>query len=145
VQIAAESKDVGFVGLFGPRVWKRTVCGLSVQMWQQLLGGNVMLYYLVYIFNMAGLVRTARITSVGPDRLANKRQGGNSALTSAIVQYVIFVVTTGAILPIIDRIGRRFLLLSGAVTCAILHFTSGALMASYGHAVDSVDGESPRS
>jgi len=50
-------------------------------------------------------------------------------------------VTTGGILPIIDRIGRRFLLLSGAVICAILHFTSGALMAVHGHYVDSVDGK----
>lgn len=73
-RIAAESKDVGILGLFGPKMWKRTLCGVSVQIWsvvppitgfisliesnrQQLLGGNVMLYYLVYIFNMAGLVR----------------------------------------------------------------------------------------
>lgn len=30
---------------------------IILQMWQQLLGGNVMLYYLVYIFNMSGEVR----------------------------------------------------------------------------------------
>jgi hypothetical protein len=47
-------------------------------------------------------------------------------------------------LPIIDRIGRRFLLLSGAVICAILHYTSGALMAVHGHYVDSVDGKDLR-
>jgi MFS family permease len=58
-RIAAESSNIGFFGLFGPRIWKRTIAGMSVQMWQQLLGGNVMLYYLVYIFNMAGLVRTS--------------------------------------------------------------------------------------
>lgn len=56
VRLAAESKDIGYLGLFAPRVWKRTMVGVSVQVWQQLLGGNVMLYYLVYIFNMAGLV-----------------------------------------------------------------------------------------
>lgn len=70
----------------------------------------------------------------------NTIQGGNTALTSAIIQYVIFVVTTGGILPIIDRLGRRYLLISGAIICCILHFISGALMASYGHHVDSVDG-----
>ncbi|KAJ6441113.1 sugar transporter [Purpureocillium lavendulum] len=58
VRLAAESKDIGYLGLFAPGVWKRTLVGVSVQVWQQLLGGNVMLYYLVYIFNMAGLVRT---------------------------------------------------------------------------------------
>jgi hypothetical protein len=55
-RLAAEEKEVGFFGLFGPKVWKRTLCGVSVQIWQQLLGGNVMLYYLVYIFEMAGMV-----------------------------------------------------------------------------------------
>lgn len=56
VRIASESKDVGYLGLFGPKTWKRTLIGVSVQIWQQLLGGNVMLYYLVYIFNIASLV-----------------------------------------------------------------------------------------
>ena len=55
-RIAAEAKGVGFFELFGPKVWKRTVCGTSVQMWQQLLGGNVTMYYVVYVFQMAGLV-----------------------------------------------------------------------------------------
>ena len=40
-QIAAQSKGVGFFELFGPKIWKRTMLGTSVQMWQQLLGGNV--------------------------------------------------------------------------------------------------------
>ena len=56
-RVAAESKAIGYLGLFGPGVWKRTLVGVSVQVWQQLLGGNVMLYYLVYVFNMAGMVR----------------------------------------------------------------------------------------
>ncbi|GJN71354.1 sugar transporter [Purpureocillium lilacinum] len=121
VRLAAESQDIGYLGLFAPGVWKRTVVGVSVQVWQQLLGGNVMLYYLVYIFNMAGL-------------------SGNVALTSSIIQYAIFLVTTGAILPIIDRLGRRWLLIIGAIVCGVLHFATGAIMAVYGHHVDSVDG-----
>lgn len=56
VRVASESKDIGYLGLFAPGIWKRTLVGVSVQVWQQLLGGNVMLYYLVYIFNMAGVV-----------------------------------------------------------------------------------------
>lgn len=56
VKLAEESKNIGYLGLFGPKVWQRTMCGISVQIWQQLLGGNVMLYYLVYIFDMAGEV-----------------------------------------------------------------------------------------
>lgn len=45
-RIAQEASDVSFLGLFGPGIWKRTLAGCSVQVWQQLLGGNVMLYYL---------------------------------------------------------------------------------------------------
>ncbi|RSL97329.1 hypothetical protein CDV31_013094 [Fusarium ambrosium] len=121
VRIARESKDIGYLGLFAPGVWKRTMVGVSVQIWQQLLGGNVMLYYLVYIFNMAGMT-------------------GNVALTSSIIQYVIFLVTTGIVLPFIDRLGRRWLLIIGAVVCGVLHFTSGAVMAVHGYPVDNVDG-----
>ncbi|PSR81545.1 general substrate transporter [Coniella lustricola] len=121
VRIEAESKDLGYAGLLGPKLWYRTMCGVSVQVWQQLLGGNVMLYYIVYIFEMAG-------------------ERGNAGLTSAIIQYVIFLVTTGFILPFVDRCGRRPLLIYGAVACCLLHFISGALMASYGRSVDAVDG-----
>ena len=92
-------------------------------MWQQLLGGNVAMYYVVYIFEMAGM-------------------SGNATLTSSIIQYIIFLVTTGFMLPIIDRIGRRFLLLSGAVICMILHFTIAGLMAAHGHYVPEINGMS---
>ncbi|KOS16821.1 High-affinity glucose transporter [Escovopsis weberi] len=120
-RIAAESNSLGYIGLFAPNMWKRTMVGVSAQVWQQLLGGNVMLYYLVYIFNMAGL-------------------SGNVALTSSIIQYVIFLVTTGGVLFVIDRIGRRWLLIYGAIFCGIIHFIVGAVMAVNGHHVDSIDG-----
>ena len=58
-RVAHQSKDVSFLALFGPRIWKRTLCGMSVQMWQQLLGGNVVMYYVVYIFEMAGMVSSS--------------------------------------------------------------------------------------
>ncbi|KAJ0299615.1 hypothetical protein COL5a_000138 [Colletotrichum fioriniae] len=121
-RVAAESKNVTFFGLFGPRVWKRTLAGCSVQVWQQMLGGNIALYYIIFLFNMAGM-------------------SGNVALTSSIIQYVIFLVTTGAILPIIDRLGRRPLLIGGAIICCIIHFTTGAVMKVHGNPVDSVNGD----
>lgn len=39
-RIAHQAKDVSFLALFGPRIWQRTLCGVSVQVWQQLLGGE---------------------------------------------------------------------------------------------------------
>jgi hypothetical protein len=44
-------------------------------------------------------------------------------------------------LPIVDRLSRRWILITGAIICGILHFVTGAVMAVYGHAVDSVDGK----
>ncbi|KAI9369561.1 sugar transporter [Aspergillus egyptiacus] len=120
-RIAHEAKDVTFMALFGPRIWKRTLCGVSVQVWQQLLGGNVAMYYVVYIFSMAGM-------------------DGDTSLYSSVIQYVIFLVTTGAILPYIDRIGRRLLLISGAVACMTIHWATAGTMAVYGNPVDSVNG-----
>ena len=61
-------------------------------------------------------------------------------MTSSIIQYVIFLVTTGTLLVVIDRVGRRPLLMGGAVICGLLHFITGAVMAVYGREVDSVDG-----
>lgn len=55
-RLAQESDDISIMALFGPRIWQRTLCGVSVQVWQQLLGGNVAMYYVVYIFQMADMV-----------------------------------------------------------------------------------------
>ncbi|GLI76638.1 hypothetical protein PoHVEF18_004912 [Penicillium ochrochloron] len=120
-RVAHQAKDVSFFALFGPRVWKRTMCGMSVQMWQQLLGGNVAMYYVVYIFEMAGMT-------------------GNTTLWSSAIQYVLFLVTTGVMLPYIDRVGRRKLLLIGSVTCMVIHFVIAGVMASKGHPVPDVNG-----
>ncbi|KAJ5693461.1 Major facilitator superfamily domain general substrate transporter [Penicillium macrosclerotiorum] len=120
-RVAHEAKDVSFLALFGPRIWKRTMCGMSVQMWQQLLGGNVAMYYVVYIFEMAGMT-------------------GNTTLWSSAIQYVIFLVTTGLMLPFIDRVGRRILLLIGSITCMIVHFVIAGVMAGKGHPVNEVNG-----
>ncbi|KAF2085157.1 sugar transporter [Saccharata proteae CBS 121410] len=119
VRIASEADELSVLGLFGPKMWRRTVAGTFVQLWQQLLGGNVMMYYIVYVFNMAGLT-------------------GNVNLYSSAIQYVIFLVTTGFTLTWIERVGRRQLLVSGAILMMILNFAVGGIMASYGHHVDRV-------
>lgn len=43
-------------------------------------------------------------------------------------------------LPFIDRVGRRTLLLTGSVLCMIVHFVIAGVMASHGHAVSNVNG-----
>jgi sugar transport protein len=65
---------------------------------------------------------------------------GEDALTSSIIQYVIFLVTTGAVLPFIDRLGRRKLLLGGAIIGSIIHFATAGVMAEYGYPVNGLPG-----
>jgi hypothetical protein len=60
---------------------------------------NVMMYYITYVFTMAGL-------------------SGNNLLVSSSIQYVINVAMTVPALLYVDRWGRRPTLLIGAVLMA---------------------------
>ncbi|KAF1840956.1 general substrate transporter [Cucurbitaria berberidis CBS 394.84] len=93
-------------------MWRRTLAGFSVQAWQQLSGANVMTYYL-YIFSMAGLE-------------------GNINLISSGVQYALFIIFSSIMFFFVDKIGRRTLLVWGAITMAFCHFVvGGTLGANY--------------
>lgn len=81
------------------------------------------MYYIVYIFQMAGLE-------------------GDKALLSASIQYVINVVMTVPALLFMDRWPRRRLMMCGSFMMAVWLFTQAGLMASYGHAVEELNGVS---
>lgn len=97
-------------------MWKRTLAGFSVQAWQQMSGANVMMYYVVYVFEMAGLT-------------------GNTGLVSSGIQYALFIVFTGAVFFFIDKTGRRPLLFYGAICMGICHFVVGGVLGTYGKPV----------
>jgi len=103
----------GWRRFFYNGMWRRTLAGMSVQAWQQLSGANVMTYYVVYIFDMAGLT-------------------GNIGLISSGVQYALFLVGTAATFFFIDTTGRRPLLIYGAVAMGICMFVVGGILGSYG-------------
>ncbi|KAK9235865.1 general substrate transporter [Lipomyces kononenkoae] len=121
VRIDKLSADVTIFDLFAKGSRLRTFVGMSGQIWQQLTGMNVMMYYVVFTFAMAGY-------------------NGNSGLVSSSIQYVINVVMTVPALLFIDSWGRRPLLIYGAIIMSVWLFAVSGLMASYGHWVPSVAG-----
>lgn len=105
-------KAFTFAKLFSKKYLPRTIVALSAQIWQQFTGINVMMYYIVYIFRMAGI-------------------SGNANLVSSSIQYVLNFVCTVAALFLMDKIGRRPLLLGGAVMMTIWQFAVAGLLATY--------------
>ncbi|KAH3918551.1 hypothetical protein HBH56_038120 [Parastagonospora nodorum] len=92
-------------------MWRRTLAGFSVQAWQQLSGANVMTYYIVYIFYMANLE-------------------GEINLIASGVQYALFIIFSSIMFFFVDKIGRRTLLVWGAITMAFCHFVVGGILGS---------------
>ncbi|KAJ4380504.1 hypothetical protein N0V86_003860 [Didymella sp. IMI 355093] len=103
-------------------MWRRTVAGFTVQAWQQLSGANVMTYYVVYIFAMAGL-------------------SGNINLVAGGVQYALFIIFSSIMFFFVDKIGRRTLLVYGALAMAFCHFVVGGVMGAHGVDVPEVNGD----
>ncbi|KAL4918778.1 general substrate transporter [Aspergillus aurantiobrunneus] len=102
-------------------MWKRTLAGFTVQMWQQNSGANVMTYYVVYIFMMANLT-------------------GNINLISSGIQYALFIIFTTFIFFYIDKTGRRPLLIYGALVMGACHFVVGGILSSGEYVPGGVDG-----
>ena len=55
IEIERASAHVRYIDLFSPKYINRTHIGLFTQIWSQLTGMNVMMYYITYVFAMAGL------------------------------------------------------------------------------------------
>ncbi|KAF9959292.1 hypothetical protein BGZ65_000571 [Modicella reniformis] len=93
---------------------KRVFLGMSLQSWSQLTGMNVAMYYIVFIFQGAGII------------------GQNANLQASSIQYVLNVVMTIPAIMFIDRWGRRPVLLVGSTLMALWLFLIGGLMGRYG-------------
>ncbi|PVH16406.1 uncharacterized protein CXQ87_004697 [Candidozyma duobushaemuli] len=105
-------KGFTFVHLFSKKYLPRTIVAVFAQIWQQLTGMNVMMYYIVYVFEMAGI-------------------SGNANLVSSSIQYVLNFGCTVVALFLMDKIGRRPLLLGGAAMMAAWQFAVAGLLGSY--------------
>ncbi|KAA8914856.1 high affinity glucose transporter [Sphaerosporella brunnea] len=116
VALEKNNSDATVWELFqGGPMLMRTHIGVFAQIWSQLTGMNVMMYYITYIFKMAGLT-------------------GSTVLLSSSIQYIINFVMTIPALYFVDKIGRRPVFLAGSTLMMIWLFINAGVMASYGHA-----------
>ncbi|KAF9406336.1 hypothetical protein BGZ94_003151 [Podila epigama] len=107
--------------LFKTPNFLRVFLGMSLQSWSQLTGMNVAMYYIVFIFQGAGIT------------------GEDANLRASSIQYVLNVLMTIPAILFIDRWGRRPILLAGSIMMALWLFLIGGLMGKYGSAT-SFDG-----
>ncbi|RKF73363.1 MFS glucose transporter mfs1 [Golovinomyces cichoracearum] len=107
-----ENADSTYLDLLKPDMINRLHIGIFCQVWSQLTGMNVMMYYITYIFTMAGL--------------------GSNVLISSSIQFILNVVMTIPALIYVDKWGRRPTLLVGAFLMMTIHFIITGILASYG-------------
>lgn len=115
-RLQAQWSTTGWAEVFSPRYIVRVHCGVFAHIWSQFSGINALMYYIVYIFQMAGLT-------------------GQNALVSASIQYVINMVMTVPALLFIDKMPRRTVMMAGSLMMAVWLYTTGAVMATHGHVV----------
>ncbi|KAK9242210.1 general substrate transporter [Lipomyces tetrasporus] len=113
-----EEQSNSYRELFSRKMRKRVILSMAIQMWSQLSGMNVMMYYIVYVLKSAGIA--------------------NSMLASA-VQYVINVVMTIPSILWTDKWGRRPALLIGAIVMGFWLFAIGGLLMRFGEPNPDVD------
>ncbi|GLB40833.1 putative major facilitator superfamily, sugar transporter (TC 2.A.1.1) family protein [Lyophyllum shimeji] len=110
-----------YLDLLKPGNPRRVMLGCCLQMWSQLSGMNVMMYYIVYVFQGAGLT------------------GVRSNLIADSVQYVLNVAFTVPAIVYIDKWGRRPMLLAGTLLMGFWLCLVGGLQGRFGHWGD-IDG-----
>ncbi|BGP33742.1 hypothetical protein JCM10296v2_005546 [Rhodotorula toruloides] len=108
-----------YLDLLKPEYFRRTFLACITQMWSQLSGNNVMMYYVVYVFQSAGV---------------NGRRGG---LIASGVQYALHFVATIPAVLYVDTWGRRPTMMIGMFTMGCCLFAVGAIQATLGKPLHS--------
>ncbi|KAE8337352.1 hypothetical protein BDV24DRAFT_140141 [Aspergillus arachidicola] len=106
-----EQSATGFQELIKPRIFKRVILGMSLQMWSQLCGMNVMMYYIVYIMQSTG---------------------AGSPLLTASIQYILNTALTLPAIIYLDKFGRRPAILIGFFLQAVFLYIEGGLQGGFG-------------
>lgn len=153
LEIERRSKSVSYLELFSPRYINRTHIGLFTQIWSQLTGMNVMMYYITYGEFDPSFLSLLLNYSLLTQHMAKEQHTniitvftmaglkGNNLIVSSSIQYVINVVMTVPALIWVDRIGRRPTLLVGSTLMMTWLFANAGILAVYGvPRPDGIDG-----
>ncbi|KAI9251100.1 general substrate transporter [Helicostylum pulchrum] len=110
-----------YADLLKPGISYRVFLGVALQMWQQLTGMNIIMFYVVFLFQQAGIGDTQEAT-----------------LLSSGVSYVINVVMTVPAILFVDKWGRRPTLIFGALAMSIFLWIVGGILATGDWAINDV-------
>jgi hypothetical protein len=116
VEFERANADVTYLELFKPNMLNRTMIGVFCQIWSQLTGMNVMMYYITFVFTMAGL---------------NNSSNQSSLLLPSGIQFIINVVMTVPALIWLDNWGRRPPMLIGAFFMCLWMAINAGLFGAY--------------
>lgn len=98
--------------------YKRTIVGVGLMFFQQFVGINALIYYSPSLFQTLGLDSTMQLHMSG-------------------VMNILQLVGVTPSFLLMDRIGRRPLLLWGSAAMCICHVIVAAVVGSYGHDWDA--------
>ncbi|KAI9256905.1 general substrate transporter [Sporodiniella umbellata] len=112
-----------YLELFKGSVLRRMVLGILIQIFQQFTGINSIMYYAPKIFVQAGV------------------KGNSAALIASGVNGVLNVFATLPAILFLDRLGRRVVLMSGALMMGTAMLLCGIVMAATGTVVTDPSGE----
>lgn len=94
----------------------RVQCAIFVHLWSQFSGNNALQYYIIYIFQMAGIA-------------------GNRQLISGAITYCVSVGVQVFSFGLMDHYRRRWAMMTGSVLQCTWMVVVAALMATHGHYV----------
>ncbi|KAK9250050.1 general substrate transporter [Lipomyces tetrasporus] len=111
IRIEREEHSNSYCELFGKKMRKRVLLGMAAQGWSQLTEVNMLLYFIVYFLNSAGI---------------------SNALLASSFQYIVFIVATIPTILWTDQWGRRTSLLIGSLCVAFFMFVMAGLFVHFG-------------
>ncbi|CAO3588128.1 unnamed protein product [Absidia cylindrospora] len=111
IKFDREQASHRYTDLFKPGIAYRVFLGVCLQIWQQLTGMNIIMFYVVFLFQQAG---------IGDSQ--------ESTLIASGVSYVLNVVMTIPAIMFVDKWGRRPTLIFGALAMSSFLWIVGGLL-----------------